>query len=331
MMKLRECSCNDEGGRGRGGIDGCPHSTAVGALLAEAAPQPAHRQRGSGSRQPQRLQLRMRQTENLPLSGVLVRNNVHVSGNPAGRPMVFAHGFGCSQEMWRAVVPEFEADYRIVLFDHVGAGDSDLAQYDYGKYDSLHGYADDIVEILDELDLQDVVFVGHSVSAMIGILAETRSPQRFGALALVCPSPRYINDGGYAGGFDQGEISGLLDALDANYLGWSATMAPVFMGSADRPHLGQELAVSFCKADPDIASHFAHVTFLSDNRRDLALVSTPTLIVQSANDVIAPLPVGQYVHQEISGSSLVVLPTSGHCPNLSAPDLLAAAIRDYLA
>lgn len=273
----------------------------------------------------------MRQTQHSARNGVLLRNNVHVVGNPAGRPMVFAHGFGCSQEMWHAVVPEFEADYRIVLFDHVGAGGSDLAQYDYGKYDSLQGYADDIVEILEELDLRDVVFVGHSVSSMIGVLAETRSSERFGALALVCPSPRYINEGSYAGGFDQAEINELLDALDDNYLGWSTMMAPVFMGSADRPHLSQELTMSFCKVDPDIASHFAHVTFLSDNRRDLARVSTPTLIVQSANDVIAPLPVGQYVHRKISGSSLVVLPTSGHCPNLSDPDLLAAAIRDYLA
>ncbi|MDJ0375986.1 alpha/beta hydrolase [Cryobacterium sp. PH31-L1] len=272
----------------------------------------------------------MREIDDLPHVGVLVRNNVHVSGNAAGRPMVFAHGFGCSQEMWRAVVPEFEADYRIVLFDHVGAGGSDLVQYDYGKYDSLHGYADDLLDLLEELDLRDVVFVGHSVSSMIGVLAEIRSPERFGALALICPSPRYINDGDYAGGFDQGEIEGLLDALDANYLGWSATMAPVIMGNLDRPQLGQELTTSFCKTDPDIASHFAHVTFLSDNRRDLARVSTPALIVQSANDVIAPLPVGQYVHRKIVGSSLVVLPTSGHCPNLSDPSLLAAAIRAYL-
>ena len=273
----------------------------------------------------------MRERDDVTPGGALLRNNVHLSGNPAGRPMVFAHGFGCSQEMWRAVVPEFEADYHIVLLDHVGAGASDLTQYDYGKYDSLHGYADDLLDLLEELDLQDVVFVGHSVSAMIGILAATRSPERFGALALVCPSPRYINDGGYVGGFEQSEIDGLLNALDENYLGWSATMAPVIMGNVDRPHLGQELATSFCTTDPDIASHFAHVTFLSDNRRDLARVSTPTLIVQSANDVIAPLSVGEYVHREIAESSLVVLPTAGHCPNLSDPNLLAAAVRAYLA
>jgi sigma-B regulation protein RsbQ len=264
-------------------------------------------------------------------TSVRVRNNVRESGNPLGRPIIFAHGFGCSQEVWREVVPAFEADFRIVLFDHVGAGDSDLSQYDYGKYDSLHGYADDVLGVVEELDLHDVVYVGHSVSSMIGVLAATRSPERFGALTLVCPSPRYTNTDDYVGGFDQYEIDGLLDALDANYLGWSAAMGPVIVGNAERPELGQELKASFCKIDPDIASHFAHVTFLSDNRRDLAQVSTPTLILQSEHDLIAPVRVGEYVHQQIPGSAFVVLPISGHCPNLSAPDLLATEIRAFLA
>ena len=266
--------------------------------------------------------------------GVRYRNNVHVSGNPSGRALLFAHGFGCSQDMWRKVVPAFAAEYCIVLFDHVGAGDSDLSQYDYGKYDSLHGYADDLLEIMAELDLNDAVYVGHSVSSMIGVLAATRDPARFGALALVCPSPRYINCGDYVGGFDQSEIDELLDALDAldsNYLGWSATMAPVIMGNTERPELHEELNSSFCKSDPDITSHFARVTFLSDNRSDLGRVSTPTLIVQSEHDVIAPLPVGEYVHRQIPGSSFVVLPISGHCPNLSAPAMLATEIRAFLA
>lgn len=263
-------------------------------------------------------------------AGACLRNNVHLSGNPDGRAIVFAHGFGCSQEMWRDVVPAFEAEFRIVLFDHVGAGDSDLSQYDYGKYDALHGYADDVLELLEELDLRDVVYVGHSVSSMIGVLAAIRSPERFGALALVCPSPRYINDEGYVGGFDQQEIEGLLEALDANYLGWSATMAPIIMDNPERPELGHELTTSFCKTDADIAGHFAHVTFLSDNRRDLSQVSTPTLILQSEHDVIAPLPVGEYVHRQIRGSEFVLLPISGHCPNLSAPELLATEIRAFL-
>lgn len=258
------------------------------------------------------------------------RNHVTVSGNPDGRPMVFAHGFGCSQEMWHSVAPQFEANYKVVLFDHVGAGGSDLSAYDPGKYDSLHGYADDLLEILEDLDLHDVVYVGHSVSGMIGVLASVRDPSRFGALVLVGPSARYVNDTDYVGGFEQADIDGLLDALDSNYLGWSATMAPVIMGNAERPELGEELTESFCSTDPAIARHFARVTFLSDNRRDLGKVTTPTLVLQCSEDVIAPLPVGAYVHTHIPGSALVVMEATGHCPNLSGPDELVRDIRDYL-
>jgi sigma-B regulation protein RsbQ len=264
------------------------------------------------------------------LSPVQRRNNVTVSGNPAGRPMVFAHGFGCSQEMWNAVAPAFEDDYRVVLFDQVGAGGSDLSAYDPGKYDSLHGYAEDLLDILDDLDLQDAVFVGHSVSAMIGVLAAVRKPDRFGALVLVGPSPRYINADGYVGGFEQEDIDSLLDALDANYLGWSEAMAPIIVGNSDIPALGDVLTESFCRVDPTIARHFAHVTFLSDNRRDLRDVTTPTLILQCQEDIIAPLPVGQFVHGEIPGSTLVVMSATGHCPNLSAPEELRDEIRAYL-
>jgi sigma-B regulation protein RsbQ len=263
--------------------------------------------------------------------GAVRRNNVQVSGNPAGRPIVFAHGFGCSLEMWRYVVPYFSDDYKIILFDHVGAGASDLSAYDAGKYDSLHGYADDVLDILGELDLEDVVYVGHSVSSMIGVLAATHDPSRFGELVLVGPSPRYVNDGDYFGGFEQADIDGLLDSLDANYLGWSSTMAPVIMGNSDRPELGEELTESFCRTDPTIASQFAHVTFLSDNRDDLANVVTPTLILQCTDDAIASLPVGEFVHEAIEGSEFVVMSTRGHCPNLSGPQELAAAIRTYLA
>ncbi|MET0932705.1 MAG: alpha/beta hydrolase [Mycetocola sp.] len=264
------------------------------------------------------------------LTPVQQRNNVTVSGNPAGRPMVFAHGFGCSQEMWRAVAPSFEDDYRVVRYDQVGSGGSELSAYDPGKYDSLHGYADDLLEILDDLDLTDAVFVGHSVSAMIGVLAAVRKPERFGALILVGPSPRYINADGYIGGFEREDIDSLLDALDANYLGWSATIAPLIMGHSDQPALGETLTESFCSVDPSIARHFARVTFLSDNRRDLGSVTTPTLVLQCQEDIIAPLPVGQFVHEEIPGSSLVVMNATGHCPNLSAPDELCDEIRAYL-
>jgi sigma-B regulation protein RsbQ len=261
---------------------------------------------------------------------VLERNNVTVSGNPAGRPVVFAHGFGCSQEVWRNVTPAFVDDHLVVTFDSVGAGGSDLSAYDPGKYDSLHGYADDLLEILDDLDLHDVVFVGHSVSAMVGVLAANRDPSRFGALVLVGPSPRYVNDGDYVGGFEQEDIDSMLDTLDSNYLGWSSAMAPVMTGNADRPEIGLELTDNFCSTDPTIARHFARVTFLSDNRRDLASVSVPTLVLQSTDDVIAPLSVGRFVAGEIPQGRLVVMETTGHCPNLSDPDLLAAEIRAYL-
>ncbi|WP_411721979.1 alpha/beta fold hydrolase [Mycetocola sp.] len=264
------------------------------------------------------------------LSPVQQRNNVTVSGNPAGRPMVFAHGFGCSQEMWSAVAPFFEQDYRVVRYDQVGAGGSDVSAYDAGKYDSLHGYAEDLLDILDDLDLHDAVFVGHSVSAMIGVLAAVRKPDRFGALILVGPSPRYINADGYIGGHEQEDIDSLLDALDANYLGWSATIAPMIVGHSQTPALGESLTESFCSIDPMIAGHFARVTFLSDNRRDLRDVTTPTLILQCQEDIIAPLPVGEFVHSEIPGSSLVVMSATGHCPNLSAPEELRDEIRAYL-
>lgn len=257
------------------------------------------------------------------------RNNVNEIGVPDGRPILFAHGFGCSQEMWRHVAPEFD-DHRVVLFDHVGAGGSDLSAYDRAKYDSLHGYADDVIEIVEELDLRDVVYVGHSVSAMIGVLAATRAPSRFSELVLVGPSPRYLDDDGYVGGFDQSAIDRLLESLDENYLGWSSVMGPVIMGNPLRPELGAELTESFCRTDPAIARHFAAVTFLSDNRRDLPHVETPTLVVQCSDDAIAPLCVGTYVHQQIADSELVVLNASGHCPNLSAPAELSAALRARL-
>ncbi|HEY0414904.1 MAG TPA: alpha/beta hydrolase [Gaiellaceae bacterium] len=244
--------------------------------------------------------------------------------------MVFAHGFGCDQNMWRYVAPAFEDDYRVVLFDHVGAGKSDLAAYDHQKYATLQGYADDVLEILRELELRDVVFVGHSVSAMIGVLAAAEEPARFATLVLVGPSPRYIDDGDYVGGFTADDIEGLLDSLDSNYLGWSAAMAPVIMGRPDRPDLGEELTNSFCRTDPEIARQFARVTFLSDNRLDLDAVQTPALVLQCSDDVIAPAAVGEYVHRRLRGSTLVHLQARGHCPNLSAPEETTAAIRDFL-
>lgn len=231
--------------------------------------------------------------------------------------------------MWRLVAPAFESDHRVVLFDNVGAGGSDSSAYDPGKYDSLHGYASDLLEILDALDLRDAVIVGHSVSAMTAVLAANRDASRIGALVLLCPSPRYIDTDDYTGGFSQEAIDGLLDQLDANHFGWSQTMGPAIIGNPDRPELGQELTESFCATDPRIARHFARVTFLSDSRDDLADVTPPTLIIQTAEDLIAPSGVGRYVHEAIPGSTFTEIPVLGHLPHLSGPDEVIAAIRAF--
>lgn len=244
--------------------------------------------------------------------------------------MIFAHGFGCDQAMWRFVAPSFADSHGIVLFDHVGAGGSDLAAFSKSKYATLQGYADDVIEIVETLGLRNSVFVGHSVSAMIGALASIKAPDLFSNLIMVGPSPRYINDEGYVGGFTESQIEGLLEFLDANYLGWSAAMAPTIMGNPQRPELGDELTNSFCRTDPEIAKHFARTTFMADNRQDLPKVRTRTLILQCSDDVIAPLAVGEYVHRHIADSHFVQLRASGHCPNLSAPEETAAAIRAFL-
>ncbi|HVR95604.1 MAG TPA: alpha/beta hydrolase [Thermoanaerobaculia bacterium] len=261
---------------------------------------------------------------------VLQRNNVKLSGLETGQPMVFAHGFGCDQNMWRFVTPAFEDEYRIVLFDHVGAGGSDLSAYNRGKYDSLRGYATDVLEICRELELTRAVFIGHSVSAMIGVLAALQEPDRVETLILVGPSPRYIDEEGYLGGFSREDIDGLLDSLDSNYLGWSSAMAPVIMGNPGRPELGSELTNSFCRTNPEIARHFARVTFLSDNRADLQKVKARSLILQCSEDAIAPQSVGEYVHRQIPDSTLVLMKATGHCPNLSAPEETIAAIKAFL-
>jgi sigma-B regulation protein RsbQ len=260
---------------------------------------------------------------------ILERNNVRTLGR--GRePLMFSHGFGCDQNMWRLVVPAFDQSHAIVLFDHVGAGRSDISAYDRRKYATLDGYAADVLDICRELQLSDVVFVGHSVSAMIGVLAAKQEPERFKALVLVGPSPRYIDDVDYVGGFSRPDIEALLESLASNYLGWSSTMAPAIMGNPERPELGEELTNSFCRADPDIAAHFARVTFFSDNRQDLRQVDIPTLILQCSEDVIAPRAVGDYVHRQIPRSQLVVMKATGHCPNLSAPQETIDAIQAFL-
>jgi sigma-B regulation protein RsbQ len=254
---------------------------------------------------------------------------VNISGS-GPKAMVFAHGFGCDQNMWRFVAPAFADRFRIVLFDHVGAGGSDLSAYDREKYASLDGYADDVIELCHELDIQGGVFVGHSVSAMIGVVAAKKAPEIFDQLVLVGPSPRYIDDEDYVGGFSEEQIHELLEFLDSNHMGWSETMAPVIMGNPGRPELGQELTNSFCRTEPEIAKHFARTTFLSDNRADLTQVRVRSLILQCSEDVIAPQCVGEYVHRHLPGSEFVLLNATGHCPNLSAPDETIAAIKAFL-
>lgn len=270
-----------------------------------------------------------RATRVLDATEAIRRFNVRSSGD-GKTAMIFAHGFGCDQNMWRFVAPAFDQDYRVILFDHIGAGGSDLTAYDEERYASLDGYADDLVDLARALKVEAGIFVGHSVSAMIGLIAARKAPELFASLVLVGPSPSYINDGDYVGGFTRDEIDELLEFLDSNHMGWAQAMAPVIMGNADRPELGDELTASFCRTDPQIAKQFARVTFLSDHRADLATAAARVLILQCRDDVIAPVSVGAYVHDAIPGSELVVLDATGHCPNLSAPESTIAAIKAFL-
>jgi len=260
---------------------------------------------------------------------VLRRNNVKVFGR-GEQPMLFAHGFGCDQNMWRFITPEFENDYRIVLFDYVGSGHSDLGAYDAERYSSLKGYADDILDVVRALDLRDIIFVGHSVSAMIGVLAANEEPLRFDQLIMIGPSPRYINDAGYVGGFEEKDIQGLLEMMDHNFIGWANFLAPAIMKNPERPELGAELTQSFCSTDPVVARRFAQATFLADNRRDLAGVTVPSLILQCSDDMVAPEHVGRYLNGELANSTLRVMKATGHCPHMSHPEETVALIKEYL-
>jgi sigma-B regulation protein RsbQ len=259
---------------------------------------------------------------------ILRRYNVRTFGK--GVPMLCAHGFGCDQSMWRWLTPAFEQEYRIVLFDYVGHGGSDFTAYDANRYATMDGYAEDVLEVCRAAGIEHGVFVGHSVSAMIGALAAIKEPHRFDQLVMIGPSPRYINDTGYVGGFDAHDVDALLQALESNYLGWSSSIAPVIMGNADRPQLGAELTASFCRTDPEIARRFARVTFLSDTRTDLVRVPARCLVIQCTDDVIAPEAVGRYVHEQLPDSELALLRATGHCPHVSAPDETIAAIQAFL-
>jgi sigma-B regulation protein RsbQ len=261
--------------------------------------------------------------------GASRRNFVQVGGN-GDRAIMFAHGYGCDQNMWRYVTPAFSDQYRIVLFDHVGCGNSDPAAFSKSRYSSLHGYSRDVLEIIQELGLEKVTFAGHSVSSMIGALAAIERPELFENLVMIGPSPCYINDGEYLGGFERADIDGLLEALENNHLGWSASMAPLIMGNTERPELSAELEASFCRTNPAFAQHFARVTFLSDNRADLSRIETPTLILQCRSDAIAPAAVGEYCRKNIPNSQFVLLDATGHCPQMSAPQKVIEAMRTFL-
>ena len=262
---------------------------------------------------------------------VLVRNNVKVTGRGT-QPMLFAHGFGCDQNMWRFVTPAFEEDYRVVLFDYVGSGKSDLQAYSPERYGNLEGYTQDVLDVCRALDLSEVIFVGHSVSGVVGMLAAIREPERFERLILVGPSPRYINDGpDYVGGFERADIVGLLDMMEKNYIGWANFLAPVVMKNDEQPGLARELEESFCSTDPQIARRFAEATFFADNRDDLARVPVPSLIMQCSEDAIAPPEVGQYLSRNLPQSTLRVLEATGHCPHMSHPEETVRVIKEYLA
>ena len=264
-------------------------------------------------------------------NSVVSRNNVKVIGSGT-QPMVFAHGFGCDQNMWRWITPAFEKDYQIILFDFVGCGKSDINAFDPLRYSTIDGYAEDILDICRALDLQNIVYVGHSVSAMSGLVAANREPERFSRLILVAPSPRYLNDEpAYTGGFERSDIEGLLETMDKNYIGWANYLAPVIMQNSERPTLGDELTESFCSTDPVAARRFAETTFYADNRADLRLSTTPSLLLQCSDDVLAPISVGEFLHQELPQSALQIMKATGHCPHMSAPEETIELMREYLA
>jgi sigma-B regulation protein RsbQ len=260
---------------------------------------------------------------------ILLRNNVKVSGS-GSRVLLFGHGFGCDQNTWRLILPAFEQDYRLIVFDYVGAGKSDLSAYNDERYSSLEGYALDVVEICNELQLENITFIGHSVSSMIGLLALKINPQLFRKIVFIGPSPRYIDDENYKGGINQQDLESLLDVMDSNYLGWSKMVAPLIMSDQEDPKLAQDLTASFCATDPAIAIKFARVTFMSDNRKDLSVLTIPSLTIQCEDDFLTSVAVAEYIQQHASNNEIVVLTTKGHCPHLSDPQGVIAAINNFL-
>lgn len=262
---------------------------------------------------------------------ILQRNNVTVSGREDGPTLVFAHGFGCDQRLWRWVAPAFEERFRVVVFDYVGSGKADAEAYSEERYARLEGYASDVVEVVEALECDPVIFVGHSVSGVIGVLAAIRRPELFSHLVLLCPSACYLNHPPeYSGGFERAEIEGLLDLMGKNPAGWAGFLAPLVMANPERPELEAELHESFCKMDPRVARQFAEATFFSDNRQDLSRLRKPALILQCREDAIAGPEVGRFAHEQIAGSRMVTLDATGHSPHVSHPEETIAAMSDYL-
>ncbi len=260
---------------------------------------------------------------------IVQRNHVKVTGS-GPVTLLFAHGFGCDQHTWRAVLPAFESRYQIVVFDYVGAGQSDLSAYDEQRYSTLEGYAQDVVDICKALHLTEVIFIGHSVSSMIGLLAAVQHPSLFRKIVFIGPSPRYINDEAYYGGMELPDLEALLEVMESNYLGWSKNIAPAIMGNPDRPHLGEKLAESFCQTDPEIAKKFARVTFLSDNRKDLPQLRIPSLTIQCDDDILASPTVAEYIREHTPGNEMILLNSGGHCPHLSDPQGVIQAIQNFI-
>ncbi|WP_442514366.1 alpha/beta fold hydrolase [Pseudomonas promysalinigenes] len=258
------------------------------------------------------------------------RNNVHITGD-GSVTLILAHGFGCDQSMWKFLLPHFSARMRVITFDLTGAGESDLQAYDRQTYGSLWAHASDLNAIIDEYGEGSVIVVGHSVSAMVALLAERLQPGRLAGLVMIGGSPCYVDSDDYVGGFSLEEVRGLLCAIDENYLGWSSTMAPVLMGASGEPSLQEELLSSFCRTDGQIARHFARVIFLSDHRQDVVGLQLPTLILQSREDPVVPIAVGQYLNGILPNSQLVLIDNLGHYPQLSAPSACTAAMEDYFA
>ena len=253
-----------------------------------------------------------------------------VTGRGA-RTLVFVHGYGCDHSMWRFVAPQFADSYRVVQYDLTGMGKSDLDAYDFAQYRSLHRHAQDLVEILVHLDLEDCVLIGHSVGATIASLASSLCPTRISGLALVAPSPFFMNDGDYIGGFARETLDGLVDLMEQNFFGWTGQVTPLIAGDGDTGPATTELSESFCRTDPDIAKHFGRVTFLSDHRADMKLVTTQAIIIQCAHDTLAPVTVGHWLFGNMRDAQLAVIDATGHCPHLTAAEITTDQIRAFLA